>query len=74
MFDDAVNPYVGSEIMEKTPQGLDNPIVLWDDIIKRAGQEFHNVKDFRAQLCKYAIVKGFVYRLIKNETTALASL
>ena len=69
MFDDAINPYVGSEIMEEPPKGLNNPIVLWDDIIKEVGQEFDNVKDFRAQLCKYAIVKGFVYRFIKNETT-----
>ncbi|CAL4982454.1 unnamed protein product [Urochloa decumbens] len=69
MFDDAINPYISSDIMEEPPQGLNNPIVLWDDIIKGVGQEFDNVKDFRAQLCKYAIIKGFVYRFIKNETT-----
>ncbi|KAL6908006.1 hypothetical protein ACP4OV_002176 [Aristida adscensionis] len=69
VFDDAVNPYFGSEIIEEPPQELDNPIVIWDDIIKGVGQEFDNVKDFRAQLCKYAIGKGFVYRFIKNETT-----
>uniref|UniRef100_A0A0A9D615 PB1 domain-containing protein n=1 Tax=Arundo donax TaxID=35708 RepID=A0A0A9D615_ARUDO len=69
MFDDAANPYVHSEITEEPPQGLNNPIVLWDDIIKGVGQEFDNVKEFRAQLCKYAIGKGFVYRFIKNETT-----
>jgi hypothetical protein len=66
LFDDAFNPYVGSEIMHEPPQGPNNPIVLWDDIIKGVGQEFDNVKDFRAQLCKYAIGKGFVYRFIKK--------
>ncbi|CAD6252595.1 unnamed protein product [Miscanthus lutarioriparius] len=69
LFDDAFNPYVGSEIIHEPPQGPNNPIVLWDDIIKGVGQEFDNVKDFRAQLCNYAIGKGFVYRFIKNETT-----
>ncbi|KAL6654441.1 hypothetical protein ACP70R_007906 [Stipagrostis hirtigluma subsp. patula] len=69
IFDDPVNPYFGSEITAEPPQELDNPIVLWDDIIKGVGQEFDNVKDFRAQLCKYAIGKGFTYRFIKNETT-----
>lgn len=69
LFDDAFNPYVSSEIMHEPPQEPNNPIVLWDDIIKGVGQEFDNVKDFRAQLCKYAIGKGFVYRFIKNETT-----
>ncbi|KAL5681072.1 hypothetical protein ACJX0J_007457, partial [Zea mays] len=29
--------------------GLDNPVMFWDDIIKGVGQEFDNVKDFRAQ-------------------------
>ncbi|KAG0498944.1 hypothetical protein HPP92_003635 [Vanilla planifolia] len=42
---------------------------LWDDVIRGVGQEFDNVKDFRAQLCKYAICKGFVYKFIKNEST-----
>ncbi|KAK3120751.1 hypothetical protein QOZ80_9AG0693220 [Eleusine coracana subsp. coracana] len=69
MFDDAVNPYVGSEITEEPPQGFDNPIMLWDDIIRGVGQEFDNVKEFRAQLCKYAIGKGFAYCFIKNETS-----
>ncbi|XP_014755168.1 uncharacterized protein LOC100825703 isoform X2 [Brachypodium distachyon] len=69
-FDDAINPYDGSEIIIDPPQELNNnPTVFWDDIIKGVGQEFDNVKDFRAQLCKYAIGKGFVYRFIKNETT-----
>ncbi|GJN20270.1 hypothetical protein PR202_gb07625 [Eleusine coracana subsp. coracana] len=69
LFDDSGNPYIGSEITTEHQQGLDNPIVFWDDIIKGVGQEFDNVKDFRAQLCKYAIGKGFAYRFIKNETT-----
>ncbi|KAL5213270.1 hypothetical protein ABZP36_024117 [Zizania latifolia] len=68
LFDDAINPF-GSEITTEPTQGVNNPIVFWDDIIKGGGQEFDNVKDFRAQLCKYAIGKGFVYRFIKNETT-----
>ncbi|PKA63438.1 Protein FAR-RED impared response 1 [Apostasia shenzhenica] len=42
---------------------------LWDDVITGVGQEFDNVKDFRAQLCKYAISKGFVYKFIKNESS-----
>lgn len=42
---------------------------LWDDVITGVGQEFDNVKDFRGQLCKYAISKGFVYKFIKNEST-----
>ncbi|XP_010905594.1 uncharacterized protein [Elaeis guineensis] len=42
---------------------------LWDNVITGVGQEFDNVKDFRAQLCKYAISKGFVYKFIKNEST-----
>ncbi|KAL6642587.1 hypothetical protein ACP70R_020768 [Stipagrostis hirtigluma subsp. patula] len=66
LFDDPGNPY---EITAEPQQGLDNPIVFWDAIIKGVGQEFDNVKDFRAQLCKYAIGKGFAYRFIKNETT-----
>ncbi|XP_024314002.1 uncharacterized protein LOC100842134 isoform X3 [Brachypodium distachyon] len=70
LFDDAINAYDGSEIIIDPPQEFnDNPTVSWDDIIKGVGQEFDNVKDFRAQLCKYAIGKGFVYRFIKNETT-----
>ncbi|WVZ48859.1 hypothetical protein U9M48_000259, partial [Paspalum notatum var. saurae] len=72
--DGADNPYVGSEIMEVSPQEL-NPTVLWDDndIIKGVGQEFDNVKDFHAQLCKYAMGKGFAYRFIKNETTRVSA-
>ncbi|XP_034574049.1 uncharacterized protein [Setaria viridis] len=69
LFDDSGDPYVGSEITAEPQHGLDSPIVFWDDIIKGVGQEFDNVKDFRAQLCKYAIGKGFAYRFIKNETT-----
>lgn len=46
-----------------------NTITLWDDAITGVGQEFDNVKDFRGQLCKYAISKGFVYKFIKNEST-----
>ncbi|XP_008800158.1 uncharacterized protein LOC103714622 isoform X3 [Phoenix dactylifera] len=42
---------------------------LWENVITGVGQEFDNVKDFRAQLCKYAISKGFVYKFIKNEST-----
>ncbi|PKU65989.1 uncharacterized protein LOC110111951 [Dendrobium catenatum] len=42
---------------------------LWDDVIAGVGQEFDNVKDFRGQLCKYAISKGFIYKFIKNEST-----
>ncbi|WOL09196.1 hypothetical protein Cni_G17949 [Canna indica] len=41
----------------------------WDLIITGVGQEFDNAKDFRSQLCKYAIGKGFVYKFVKNETT-----
>jgi len=33
------------------------------------GQEFDNVKEFRGQLCKYSIGKGFVYKFVKNEST-----
>ncbi|XP_066387153.1 uncharacterized protein [Miscanthus floridulus] len=69
LFDDSGDPYVGSEITADPQHGLDNPVMFWDDIIKGVGQEFDNVKDFRAQLCKYAIGKGFAYRFIKNETT-----
>ncbi|XP_037411444.1 uncharacterized protein LOC119274820 isoform X2 [Triticum dicoccoides] len=69
-FDDAVNAYDGSDIIIDPPQELtNNPALFWEDIIKGVGQEFDNVKDFRAQLCKYSIGKGFVYRFIKNETT-----
>ncbi|CAM0879435.1 unnamed protein product [Alopecurus aequalis] len=69
-FDDGINAYDGSEIIIDPPQELtNNPTLFWDGIIKGVGQEFDNVKDFRAQLCKYAIGKGFVYRFIKNETT-----
>jgi zinc finger SWIM domain-containing protein 3 len=48
--------------------------VFWDDIIKGVGQEFDSVKDFRAQLCKYAIGKEFAYRFIKNETTRVTEM
>lgn len=41
----------------------------WDSIITGVGQEFDNAKEFRSQLCKYAIGKGFVYKFVKNETT-----
>ncbi|XP_020191193.1 uncharacterized protein [Aegilops tauschii subsp. strangulata] len=69
-FDDSINAYDGSEIIIDPPQELtSNPTMFWDDIIKGVGQEFDNVKDFRAQLCKYSIAKGFAYRFIKNETT-----
>ncbi|ONK80630.1 uncharacterized protein A4U43_C01F19970 [Asparagus officinalis] len=46
-----------------------NLTTLWDDIITGVGQEFDNVKEFRGQLCKYAIGKGFVYKFVKNEST-----
>ncbi|XP_020593464.1 uncharacterized protein LOC110033740, partial [Phalaenopsis equestris] len=42
---------------------------LWDDVITGVGQEFDNVKDFRGELCKYAISKGFIYKFIKNESS-----
>ncbi|KAJ0959899.1 hypothetical protein J5N97_000333 [Dioscorea zingiberensis] len=41
--------------------------------ITGVGQEFDNVKDFRAQLCKYGIEKGFIYRFIKNETSRVTA-
>jgi zinc finger SWIM domain-containing protein 3 len=74
LFNDSGNPYVDSEITAEHQQGIDNPIVFWDDIIKGVGQEFDNVKDFRAQLCKYAIGKEFAYRFIKNETTRVTEM
>ncbi|KAJ6844182.1 uncharacterized protein M6B38_291310 [Iris pallida] len=41
---------------------------LWENVIMGVGQEFDNVKEFRGELCKYAIAKGFVYKFVKNET------
>ncbi|URE15561.1 PB1 [Musa troglodytarum] len=41
----------------------------WASIITGVGQEFDNVKDFRSQLCKYAIGRGFIYKFVKNDTT-----
>lgn len=41
----------------------------WGDIITGVGQEFDNVKEFRSQLCKFSIAKGFVYKFVKNEST-----
>ncbi|ONK66541.1 uncharacterized protein A4U43_C06F9260 [Asparagus officinalis] len=46
-----------------------NMTTLWEDVITGVGQEFDNVKEFRGQLCKYAISKGFVYKFVKNEIT-----
>ncbi|XP_008808995.2 uncharacterized protein LOC103720843 isoform X2 [Phoenix dactylifera] len=39
----------------------------WDCVITEVGQEFDNVKAFRDELCKYAFVKGFAYKYIKND-------
>ncbi|XP_026659503.1 uncharacterized protein LOC103704225 isoform X2 [Phoenix dactylifera] len=39
----------------------------WDCVITEVGQEFDNVKAFRDALCKYAFVKGFTYKYIKND-------
>ncbi|CAA7403092.1 unnamed protein product [Spirodela intermedia] len=44
----------------------------YDDVIY-VGQEFDNVKVFRDELCKYAFLKGFKYRFIKNEHTRLTA-
>ncbi|XP_042464748.1 uncharacterized protein LOC122047481 isoform X1 [Zingiber officinale] len=41
----------------------------WDTIISGVGQEFDNAKDFRSQLCNYAIGKGFAYKFVKNESS-----
>ncbi|KAJ6842092.1 uncharacterized protein M6B38_303355 [Iris pallida] len=45
-----------------------NISTLWENVITGVGQEFDNVKEFRGELCKYAIGKGFVYKFVKNET------
>lgn len=50
-----------------------NAKTLSDTIITGVGQEFDNVRDFRAQLCKYAIGKGFAYKFIKNETSRVTA-
>ncbi|EHA8592080.1 hypothetical protein COCNU_contig69255988G000010 [Cocos nucifera] len=39
----------------------------WDCVITEVGQEFDNVKAFRDELCKYAFVKGFTFKYIKND-------
>ena len=44
----------------------------YDDVIY-VGQEFDNVKVFRDELCKYAFLKGFKYRFIKNEHSRLTA-
>lgn len=46
-----------------------NICAVWEDVITGVGQEFDNVKEFRGELCKYAIGRGFVYKFVKNETT-----
>ncbi|KAJ3674080.1 hypothetical protein LUZ60_006072 [Juncus effusus] len=70
IFDDAsLGPMVmGGEAEHAQPLSV-NGSGLFEDAITGVGQEFDNVKDFRDQLCKYSIGKGFVYRFVKNETT-----
>ncbi|KAJ0977817.1 hypothetical protein J5N97_013291 [Dioscorea zingiberensis] len=53
---DAVNHY--------EPQPLKT---AWDSVITDVGQEFDNAKAFRYELHKYAYVKGFKYKYIKND-------
>ncbi|XP_039143349.1 uncharacterized protein LOC120280548 [Dioscorea cayenensis subsp. rotundata] len=48
-----------------------NPV--FGTTITGVGQEFDNVKDFRAQLCRYGLEKGFIYRFIKNETSRVTA-
>ncbi|XP_078432306.1 uncharacterized protein LOC144703887 isoform X2 [Wolffia australiana] len=45
---------------------------VYDDVIY-VGQEFDNVKVFRDELCKFAFLKGFKYRFIKNEHSRLTA-
>uniref|UniRef100_A0A1D1YAP4 Protein FAR1-RELATED SEQUENCE 11 n=1 Tax=Anthurium amnicola TaxID=1678845 RepID=A0A1D1YAP4_9ARAE len=44
-----------------------------NDDVMYIGQEFDNVKVFRDELCKYAFLKGFKYKFIKNEHARLTA-
>ncbi|XP_078177250.1 uncharacterized protein LOC144571743 isoform X2 [Carex rostrata] len=70
IFDDgSMTPLMVTDATPEHMEALPGATGLFDDAITGVGQEFDNVKDFRDQLCKYAIGKGFVYRFVKNETT-----
>ncbi|XP_072992286.1 uncharacterized protein [Typha latifolia] len=68
ILDDPVTPLIATLATPENVRPL-NSCSVWDNIITGVGQEFDNVKDFRAQMCKYAIGKGFVYKFVKNEAT-----
>nr|CAD1837347.1 unnamed protein product [Ananas comosus var. bracteatus] len=72
IMDESLTPFMATLVTPENVQPL-NSCTIWDNIITGVGQEFDNVKDFRAQLCKYAIGKGFVYKFVKNETTRVTA-
>ncbi|XP_039125133.1 uncharacterized protein LOC120261340 [Dioscorea cayenensis subsp. rotundata] len=61
---DSVNLATVDVVDHCEPQFSKTP---WDNAITDVGQEFDNPKAFRDELRKYAYVKGFKYKYIKND-------
>lgn len=58
IFDDgSMTPLMVTDATPEHMEALPGATGLFDDAITGVGQEFDNVKDFRDQLCKYAIGK-----------------